>query len=181
MSDIWKRTILIVLVTVLVALSFYSCKADEGTVVIPEEQITDTNVIQNELGVNKQNAKEIVTQIKEIRTEKVVPVASYIEKSPTPVKAVQEKIDKKDSTLPPEALKDTDKTVVTTDGTKVDVYKINTYRNWELGVGVGRIADENIAVTSIQRNYDRCHSVQVEAYVNEKGFRGGSVQWKVHF
>ena len=75
MSDIWKRTILIVLVTVLVALSFYSCKTDEGTVVIPEETVTDTNVIQNELGVNKQNAKEIVTQIKEIRTEKVVPVA----------------------------------------------------------------------------------------------------------
>ena len=76
MSDIWKRTILIVLVTVLVALSFYSCKADEGTVVIPEEVVSDTNVIQNELGVNKQNAKEIVTQIKEILSEKVVPVAS---------------------------------------------------------------------------------------------------------
>ena len=169
-----------IVIVILCAVGWFLWHREPATV-MPQEQTTDVNAVQNRLEVNKQNAKEIVTQIKEIHTYTKEPVATYIETSPEPVKAVEEKLEKKDVTLPPEALKDTDKTVVTTDGTKVDVYKINTYRNWEFGVGIGRHGNESYVPVSLQRNYDRVHSITVEAHVNEQGIRGGEVQWKVHF
>ena len=87
-----------------------------------------------------------------------------------------------DTTLPKEALKDTDKTVVATNGTKVDVYKINTYRNWEAGVGIGKLNGKTYIPVAIQRNYDRCHSVELQANLDTAGHvNGGQVMWKVHF
>ena len=163
----------------------------ENTVILQDNQITNENVYQNTVGLKKEDAEDVVAKIEKIKEGKTKADASYVEYESddegnyAPI--VAEKIDKKDPTLPPEAIKKTDKTVITEtktdEGAKVDVYKINTYRNWELGMGMGRHDGDNYAVVSIQRNYDKVHSVAVEAHYSvDKGqFNGAEVQWKVHF
>ena len=89
--------------------------------------------------------------------------------------------------LPPLALKDTDKTLIAPsakENVDVDIYKINTYRNWELGVGVGTERGNVYVPISLQRNYSRNHSIVAELHLSPEknmSISGGEVQWKIHF
>lgn len=162
-------------------------KSTDTPVTIPVEKLTNSKSIQLELNVNKQNAQEIANQVQEVQQGKKEPVATFTDPSTSPEKAVEhvvERIEYKDTTLPKEATENTDKTVVTTDteGTKVEVYKINTYRNWEAGVGIGKLDGKTYIPVALQRNYDRCHSIEVQANLDTNGHvDGGQVMWKVHF
>lgn len=185
--------VLAIIAVIAVAITAYCFiyntteKSSDKTVNIPVEKLTDSKSIQLELGTNKQNAQEIATQVQEVQQGKKKPVATFTDPSTSPEKAVEsviERIEYKDTTLPKEATKNTDKTVVTTntDGTKVDVYKINTYRNWEAGVGIGKLDDKTYIPVALQRNYDRCHSIELQANLDTNGHvDGGQVMWKVHF
>ncbi len=150
----------------------------------------DLNSLRNQLDLNKQNAGTLQKQIIEAQhglrqPESVytVPVSSH--ESVTTY--VEKQLATGDSTLPPEALEKTDKTVVVEQKDNpeipVGIYKINTYKNWEVGTGIG-VQDGNPYIPlSVQRNYDRNHSILLEAHygLRDQQINGGEVQWKVHF
>lgn len=158
------------------------------------EKAEDKNVLQNELKVNKGNAKAITSAVQRVHTGKTQPNAHYSYKTAAPnntqeavLKEVTEKVKSKDSTLPPLVLKDTDKTLIAPsakENVDVDIYKINTYRNWELGVGVGVEDGKTYIPLSLQRNYSRNHSIVAELHLSPEksmSISGGEVQWKIHF
>lgn len=148
------------------------------------------NSLRNQLDMNKKNAEVVRERIIEaqhgLRQPETVykEVVSYMD---TPTKVIEEKIATGDSTLPPEALEKTDRTVVVEQKDNLEIpvgiYKINTYKNWEVGTGIGYQDGEPYIPLSVQRNYDRNHSVMLEAHygLKDQKVNGGEVQWKVHF
>lgn len=158
--------------------------------VMDTKHAENVNALRNELELNKQNAEVLQEKIIEAQhglrqPESVykVPVSSH--ESVTTY--VEKQLATGDSTLPPEALEKTDKTVVVEQKDNpevpVGIYKINTYKNWEVGTGIG-VQDGNPYIPlSVQRNYDRNHSILLEAHygLRDQKVNGGEVQWKVHF
>ena len=158
--------------------------------VMDEKHAEDLNSLRNQLDLNKQNAETLQKRIIEAQhglrqpeTVYKVPVSSH--ESVTTY--VEKQLATGDSTLPPEALEKTDKTVVVEQKDNpeipVGIYKINTYKNWEVGTGIG-VQDGNPYIPlSVQRNYDRNHSILLEAHygLRDQKVNGGEVQWKVHF
>ena len=158
--------------------------------IMDEKHAEDLNSLRNQLDLNKQNAETLQKHIIEAqhglrRPETVykVPVSSH--ESVTTY--VEKQLATGDSTLPPEALEKTDRTVVVEQKDNpeipVGIYKINTYKNWEVGTGIG-VQDGNPYVPlSVQRNYDKNHSIMLEAHygLKDQQVNGGEVQWKIHF
>ena len=113
--------------------------------VMDEKHAEDLNSLRNQLNLNKQNAETLQKRIIEaqhgLRQPEMVykEVVSY---GDSPVKVIEEKLATGDSTLPPEALEKTDRTVVVEQKDNpeipVGIYKINTYKNWEVGTGIDR-------------------------------------------
>ena len=158
--------------------------------VMSQEHAENLNALQNELKVNKQNAEVLQQEV--VKTQHGLSHPTVVTTVPvvqggSPVRVVQEKLATGDSTLPPEALEKTDKTVVVEQKDNpqvpVGIYKINTYRNWEAGLGFGYHKGDKYIPFSIQRNYDKQHSVMFEGHydINKKKVNGEEVQWKVHF
>lgn len=160
--------------------------------VITSEHANNVNALQNELGANKQNAEVLAKYIQGIQTGRVAPNAAFTITSSSPdqvVKEVVTRIESHDTTLPPSVYDKSDKTVVAQQPDNKDyqvgVYKINTYRNWEAGIGVG-VQDGNVYVPiSLQRNYDKNHSVEAEVHLDKdimkKNVSGGALKWNIHF
>ena len=158
--------------------------------IMDEKHAEDLNSLRNQLNLNKQNAEVLREKIIEAQHGLRRPETVYkevVRYGDSPTKVIEEKLATGDSTLPPEALEKTDKTVVVEQKDNpeipVGIYKINTYKNWEVGTGVG-VQDGNPYIPlSIQRNYDRNHSILLEAHygLRDQKVNGGEVQWKVHF
>nr|DAN67033.1 MAG TPA: hypothetical protein [Caudoviricetes sp.] len=163
--------------------------------------LEDTNLLQNTAQLKKSDAATVASTARKIHTGKRKPDASYtytadahtITKEQA-LSETKERIKAKDPHLPPLALKDTDKTLIApsadnrkpnADGTvNLDVYKINTYRNWELGIGAGVERGNVYIPISLQRNYSRKHSVEAELHLSpEKNMTptGAELRWKIHF
>lgn len=150
----------------------------------------DLNSLRNQLDLNKQNAEVLREKIIEAQHGLRRPETVYkevVSYGDSPTKVIEEKLVTGDSTLPPEALEKTDKTVVVEQKDSLEIpvgiYKINTYKNWEVGTGIGVQNDNPYIPLSIQRNYDRNHSILLEAHygLRDQQINGGEVQWKVHF
>ena len=158
--------------------------------IMDEKHAEDLNSLRNQLDLNKQNAETLQKRIIEAQHGLRWPETVYkevVRYGDSPTKVVEEKLATGDSTLPPEALEKTDRTVVVEQKDNpeipVGIYKINTYKNWEVGTGIG-VQDGNPYVPlSVQRNYDRNHSIMLEAHygLRDQKVNGGEVQWKVHF
>lgn len=158
--------------------------------VMDEKHAEDLNSLRSQLDLNKQNAEVLREKIIEAQHGLRRPETVYkevVRYGDSTTKVIEEKLATGDSTLPPEALEKTDKTVVVEQKDNpeipVGIYKINTYKNWEVGTGVG-VQDGNPYIPlSIQRNYDRNHSILLEAHygLRDQKVNGGEVQWKVHF
>lgn len=161
-----------------------------------EVKIMDTkhaenvNALRNELELNKQNAEVLQEKIIEAQHGLRQPESIYkvpVSSHESVTTYVEKQLATGDSTLPPEALEKTDKTVVVEQKDNpevpVGIYKINTYRNWELGTGIGYQNGNPYIPVSLQRNYDKQHSVLLEAHygLKERQINGGEIQWKVHF
>ena len=158
--------------------------------IMDEKHAEDINYLRNQLDLNKQNAEPLQKRIIEAQhglrqpeTVYKVPVSSH--ESITTY--VEKQLATGDSTLPPEALEKTDRTVVVEQKDNpeipVGIYKINTYKNWEVGTGIGVQNDNPYIPLSVQRNYDRNHSIMLEAHygLKDQQVNGGEVQWKIHF
>lgn len=134
---------------------------------IPQELTDNINALQNKLDISETNAKNLAASIATIQAGQTAPVANYYVTAPTVAQAadvVQDQIKNNDPTLPPAALENTDKTVVTPitkDSTgatlpaaqqKVDVYKIDLDHHIEFGGGGGVVNGKAVAVMAVQYN-----------------------------
>lgn len=158
--------------------------------IMDEKHAEDLNSLRNQLDLNKQNAKVLREKIIEAQHGLREPETRYkevVSYGDSPTKVIEEKLATGDSTLPPEALEKTDRTVVVEQKDNpeipVGIYKINTYKNWEVGTGIGVQNDNPYVPLSIQRNYARNRSILLETHygLRDQKVNGGEVQWKVHF
>ena len=158
--------------------------------VMDEKHAEDLNSLMNQLDLNKQNAEVLREKIIEAQHGLRHPETIYkevVSYGDSPTKVIEEKLATGDSTLPPEALEKTDRTVVVEQKDNpeipVGIYKINTYKNWEVGTGIGVQNDNPYIPLSIQRNYARNRSILLETHygLRNQKVNGGEVQWKVHF
>lgn len=157
--------------------------------VMTAAQAASSDYWQNQLNMSKQNADAAVAAIAAARSGNLTPSVTFVQQSPTVEKAaetVASRINAGDKTLPAAALAKTDRTaiipqeVTNKDGTKewkVDVMKVNNYRNWEWGVGVGVQDGKKYVPIEIQRNYSRDRAVSAEYHVGGGG--GYEVKYKV--
>ena len=165
-------------------------KTQEEPIVLTPEEAVNENVLENKLDMNKSNARETASYIRDAQIGLRRPQTLYNERNEgggSVTHTVREKLARNDAALPKEALAKTDATIVAAQPENKDVpvgiYKINNYGNWELGVGMG-IHDGNPYIpVSLQRNYSKSHSVAAELHYDLKDNKvnGGEVQWKVHF
>ena len=165
-------------------------KTQEEPIVLTPEEAVNENVLENKLDMNRSNARETASYIRDAQLGLRRPQTLYNERNDggrSVTYTVQEKLARNDAALPKEALAKTDATIVAAQPENKDVpvgiYKINNYRNWEFGVGMGVHDGKTYIPMSLQRNYSKNHSVAVELHYDLKDNKvnGGEVQWKVHF
>ena len=189
--------VLFVWLTIILCVLFLgSCKHDavettqEEPVVLTPDEAVNENVLENKLDMNKSNARETASYIRDAQIGLRRPQSLYNERNDgggSITYTVREKLARNDAALPKEAFAKTDATIVAAQPENKDVpvgiYKINNYRNWELGVGMGVHDGKTYIPVSLQRNYSKNHSVAVEIhyYLKDNKVNGGEVQWKVHF
>ncbi|GMB01089.1 hypothetical protein [Pelosinus sp. IPA-1] len=154
----------------------------QQALVLNEQQAQDKNVLQNQLDMSKQNAEMLANFIKSAQTGQIQPVTHFTIQAPTVQKAseqVAERINARDSTLPPVALEKTDNTIVVPNTNKtpqanydVAVFKNNNYRNWEWSTGYGQHGSDRYIPIELQRNFSKDAAVSVEYHVGgrEKGY-----------
>lgn len=147
----WKVAFFIIMLVVFAFMFFkiqhleqQADKDKQEIQTMTAEHARNVNSLQNELGVNKQNAEVLAGYIKGIQANKTQPNTTFTIASTSPERAVEriiERMGSHDTTLPPLVYEKSDKTVVAPQPDNKDyqvgVYKINTYRNWEAGIGVG--------------------------------------------
>lgn len=159
----------------------------QQAITLSEQQVTNINVLQNELKISKQNAELLASAIQKAQTNQVQPNTYITVQAPTIAQAatdVKERIDKKDTTLPPAALENTDRTVVApqpdNEEYAVGVYKINTYRNWYVGAGIGVHNNDWYVPVSLQRNYAKDKAVELQLHLDprDKSIDGGQIMYK---
>lgn len=183
------------LALILCVLFLGSCKHDsektqEEPIVLTPEEAVNENVLENKLDMNKSNARETASYIRDAQIGLRRPQSLYNERNDgggSVAYTVQEKLARNDAALPKEALAKTDATIVAAQPENKDIpvgiYKINNYRNWELGVGMGIHDGKTYIPVSLQRNYKKDRSIVLELHYDLKDnkINGGEVQWKVHF
>lgn len=163
----------------LFLLAFFLCfKTYEAEYVLKNP--TPTN-IEQKLDINKQNAEALSKEI--VYVEKPVYITKVVaENQEEALEKVQEAYDKQE--FPPLAYENTDRTLIAPKSEyEVGVYKVNLYRNWEIGTGIG-VHDKDFYIPlSIKRNYDRSHSVEAEIHYdpNETKIDGYELKYNIHF
>lgn len=175
----WKyiKDILFVIILIVIGVYLYNNIQEQkeleeklhNATQLTTEQTQDVEYLQNQLDMKKDDAKETVTIIKEAQSNQIPPSTTITIQAPTPQQAVEqttERIQEKDPTLPPEAIEDTDKTIVTeqpeNEEYQVGVYKINLQKDWSIGTGLGINDDEVYVPLSISRQYKKDRAVDVQ-------------------
>ena len=190
-------TILICLFIVFMAMyistnNLYVVPKDSNANIVnmTPKQAQDENYVQNKLDTTKDEAKVIVVEVGKAQTNQIPPSTTVTINSTSPqeaTKEITERIEKKDPTLPKEAIEDTDKTIVSeqpeNEEYKVGVYKINTYKNWGIGFGIGKIDGTEYIPIAIERQYAHNKSLefQVNYNIDTHKIDGGQIMHKWHF
>ena len=166
-------------------------KDDNDDVVnMTPKQAQDENYVQNKLDTTKDEAKVIVVEVGKAQTNQIPPSTTVTINSTSPqeaTKEITERIEKKDPTLPKEAIEDTDKTIVAeqpeNEEYKVGVYKINTYKNWGVGFGIGKVDGTEYIPIAIERQYAHNKSLEFQVNYNMDTHKidGGQIMHKWHF
>ena len=192
--EIVSYTLGMVVVGILVWLTFFTVHAvttlrekDNHIKTMQTEHTKSINALQQELDISRANAVGLQKQMTKAQQGISSPASVfYVTEGDT--EAVRDLIESEDATLPKEALKETDRTIVvdqskTNKAVPVGVYKVNLYRNWEVGIGAGVEDGRSYVPVSIQRNYDRTHSVCIEAHYSpvREEISGFEVQYKWRF
>ena len=155
-------------------------EALQKAAVMTAAQAANSDYLQNELKISKQNADMMSAAVKAAQAGNLAPAITFVQTAPTVDQAagtVAQRINDGDKTLPSMALEKTDRTavvpqeVVNKDGTKewkVDVMKVNLYRNWEWSAGYGRHGGDSYIPIGLQRNYSKDRAVAIEYHVGGK-------------
>lgn len=151
---------------------------------LTSQQVQDIEYLKNQLDMKQEDAKETVTIIKEAQTNQIPPQTSITIQAPSPQEAatiVTEKIQEKDPTLPPEALEDTDKTIVAeqqqNEEYQVGVYKIDLQKDWSIGTGLGINDDEVYVPLSVSRQYEKDRAIDIQINLDpDKNLEPSGVQ-----
>lgn len=155
-------------------------EALQKAAVMTAAQAENANYLQNELKMSKQNAEMLAAAVAAARNGNMAPAVTFVQQSPTVDKAaetVAQRINDGDKTLPSMALEKTDRTavvpqeVVNKDGNKewkVDVMKVNLYRNWEWSAGYGRHGGDSYIPIGLQRNYSKDKALAIEYHAGGK-------------
>lgn len=182
--------IAILLLFGIVAGAVYYHNAQEAryqqAILLTQDALKNINVLQNQVHMNQQNALALQDKLSQVEAGQIQPVTNYYVAAPTVTAAaekVQEQIKSNDPALPPQALEKTDRTVVTPNEgqQKVDVYKLNLYRNWYIGAGVGWHKGDFYIPVAAQRNFSKDAAIEAQAHVNPtdiKDINGGQVMYK---
>ena len=136
---------------------------------VTAEQAQDIDYMQEKLDTNKEQTKETITIIKEAQQNQIPPTTHITVQAPSLPDAVQqttERIQEQDPTLPPEALEETDKTIVAPQPEnkeyQVGVYKIDLQKDWSVGTGLGVHNGDVYVPVSVSRQYDNNKAVEVQ-------------------
>lgn len=158
---------------------------------LTSEQAQSIEYLKNELNMKESDAKETVTIIKEAQNNQIPPTTSVTIQAPSPQDAVEkvtEDINNKEEYLPKEALEDTDKTIVSeqpeNEDYQVGVYKINTYRNWGVGTGIGTNNNDVYIPITVSRQYKKDKSIDFQVNLdpnNNMKINGVQLVHKWHF
>ena len=158
---------------------------------LTSEQAQSIEYLKNELNMKESDAKETVAIIKEAQNNQIPPTTSITIQSSTPqdaVNKVTEDINNKEEYLPKEAVEDTDKTIVSeqpeNEDYQVGVYKINTYRNWGVGTGIGANNNDVYIPITVSRQYKKDKSIDFQVNLdpnNNIKINGVQVVHKWHF
>ena len=156
-------------------------EAMQKAVTMTAAQAANSDYLQNELKISKQNADAMAAAVKAAQAGNLAPSVTFVQTAPTVDQAagsVAQRINDGDKTLPSMALEKTDRTavvpqeVVQKDGSKewqVGVYKVNNYRNWEWSAGYGRHGGDSYIPLGLQRNYSKDHAIAAEYHIGGKG------------
>lgn len=191
------KDILIVVLVIVLGIGIYNLyeqnRAIKESQVLTSEQAKSIEYLQNELELKKQDSEEIAKKIEQIQSNSnnyIPPVTNITVTATTPKEAVEivnNRIQEQDPTLPPEALEDTDKTIVSeqpdNEDYQVGVYKINTYRNWYAGTGIGVNDGDTYIPIVAGRQYAKDKSIQfqVNYSFNKERIDGGQIVHLWHF
>lgn len=146
----WQKIIMAVLVIGCVA-SGYKYYIDskhelEKAKILNGKQAQDTEVLKQELKLNQDQSKILAEELQKAQNDKIQPTTHVIIKAPdinTAVENVTDRINQKDDTLPPQALEQTDRTVVAPQPQNKDypvgVYKINLEKQHKIKAGATAI------------------------------------------
>ena len=182
-----------ILLCVLLVLNYFHNRQERAeqklqqAIELTEKQATNINVLQNELKINKQNAELLADAIQKAQTNQVQPTTYITVQAPNIEQAVtdtKERINKKDITLPRAALENTDRTIVAEQPAnhdyQVGVYKINNYRNWYVGTGLGVHENDWYVPVSLQRNFSKNSAVEVQFHIDPRNqsLKGGQILYK---
>lgn len=135
---------MIIIICVAVGYKYYTDKQNEleKAKIFNEQQINDVEALKQELKINQTQAKFLSDELKKAQENKIQPVTHITVQVPdidTAVDAVADKINNKDTSLPPEVLEKTDKTVVAPQPQNKDypigVYKINLEKQHQIKAG----------------------------------------------
>lgn len=191
MVNIVKNILLIVIIGIIsyIAYSLYEQnkeleeKLDRATYV-PTEQVTTTKYFEDEMDMKKDDAKDTVVIIEKAQENQIPPSTSITVQAPTPQQAatiVTEKIQNNDKDLPEEFTEEADKTIVTeqpkNEDYQVGVYKINNYKNWSAGVGVGTFDGDTYVPITISRQLSKEKSIDFQINLDpDKGLKPNGFQ-----
>ena len=174
--------VLVVVIAAVAAYISYVNKELTQTKTLSAEQATNINALQNKLEVSEEQAARLADYISKIQVNQKPPVSYITVTAPTVEKAVdnvQERIEKKDPTLPTALLEKTDRTVVApqpeNEEYKVGVYKINLDKKNRIKAGATYVDDEFYYSLGYERN-------RIELMAHTKDFRsvkGASVVYTI--
>ena len=143
------------------------------------EQTTKKKDIQEKFGVDDKSASQIANAIQKIHDGQTQPSVSYTINTPDvniAQKEVERQIETKDATAPKVLTEKADKNIVTNDGTKVDVYKINLRNNHKIKVGSLMTYDNGSVHGYIGGGY-QAGRVEVMAYYGGINHYAGTVNY----
>ena len=149
--------------------------------VMTEEQARDAETLRERLRVSEGQAQQLARAVERAQEGKGQPVTHVTVTAPTVERAaaqVQERINKRDTTLPAEALEKTDRTVVAPQPDNKDyqvgVYKINLDKRRKIKAGVTQVDSRTYWTAGLQVG-------RWEALAHGQGsdVKGGSVVYTV--
>lgn len=177
----WKEILILLLVVGLLGFYMYHKNVTheaemQKATLMTEKQMQNVNALQNKLDISKQNAEAMKKMFTDAQTGKIQPNTTFVVQAPSLPQAaqqVQERINMRDTTLPPAALEKTDRTTVVPQPENKDynigVYKFDLYRNWEWSAGYGQHDGQSYIPVELQRNFSRDHAVSAEVHLENTG------------